>query len=58
MKGIYRIMQTPSKYWVVCKKVGMCENGAPHWRIVSNTYLYRGWAKRFAKLHYLPVDNA
>lgn len=51
-------MQTPSKYWVVCKKVGMCENGAPHWRIVSNTYLYLGWAKRFAKLHYLTVDNA
>lgn len=58
MDGIYRIMRLRTGFWAVCKKIGEFENGDAMWRRVSDSYVYRGWARRYALDRCIPIDNA
>lgn len=54
MKGIFRILEY-SYGWAVCKLVED-GHGQRHWRKISTTYYYYGWALNFARRHYITLS--
>lgn len=54
VEGTYRI-RSYSYGWAVCKKVwdGI---GEYHWRKISDTYLYYGWALHYARTHCIKLS--
>lgn len=54
MKGIYRILEI-SYGWAVCKLVED-GHGERHWRKISGTYYYYGWALNFARRHCIKLS--
>lgn len=55
-EGVFRIIRTNGG-WCVAKLSGRYDDGRPRWRMISNLYMYRGWAQAFVRRLKVPVQN-